>query len=114
MYDYFAQMFAQVTNPPLDAIREELDHLAGGHGRVPSSNLLDPQPGELQSDRDAVQPIITKRGAGQAPATSTRTAPCPGWQHLPAIDGLLPGDRRASRPAIGLTAALLAHDLRPR
>src|SRR5207245_8052115 len=24
LYDYFTQMFAQVTNPPLDAIREEL------------------------------------------------------------------------------------------
>src|SRR5438105_10966783 len=25
LFDYFAQLFAQVTNPPLDAIREELD-----------------------------------------------------------------------------------------
>ena len=24
LYDYFKQLFAQVTNPPLDAIREEL------------------------------------------------------------------------------------------
>ena len=24
LYDYFGQLFAQVTNPPLDAIREEL------------------------------------------------------------------------------------------
>ena len=24
LYDYFTQLFAQVTNPPLDAIREEL------------------------------------------------------------------------------------------
>src|SRR5690606_40025466 len=24
LYDYFRQLFAQVTNPPLDAIREEL------------------------------------------------------------------------------------------
>ena len=24
LFDYFAQLFAQVTNPPLDAIREEL------------------------------------------------------------------------------------------
>ena len=24
LYDYFHQLFAQVTNPPLDAIREEL------------------------------------------------------------------------------------------
>jgi glutamate synthase (NADPH/NADH) large chain len=26
LFDYFAQLFAQVTNPPLDAIREELVH----------------------------------------------------------------------------------------
>ena len=24
LFDYFSQLFAQVTNPPLDAIREEL------------------------------------------------------------------------------------------
>jgi glutamate synthase (NADPH/NADH) large chain len=24
VFDYFTQLFAQVTNPPLDAIREEL------------------------------------------------------------------------------------------
>ena len=24
LFDYFTQLFAQVTNPPLDAIREEL------------------------------------------------------------------------------------------
>jgi glutamate synthase (NADPH/NADH) large chain len=43
LFDYFAQMFAQVTNPPLDAIREELvTSLAGTIG--PESNLLDPTP----------------------------------------------------------------------
>lgn len=42
-YDYFAQLFAQVTNPPLDAIREELvTSLAGTIG--PERNLLDPTP----------------------------------------------------------------------
>ncbi|WP_030485491.1 glutamate synthase large subunit [Nocardioides aequoreus] len=43
LFDYFAQLFAQVTNPPLDAIREELvTSLAGAIG--PESNLLDPSP----------------------------------------------------------------------
>ena len=43
LFDYFAQMFAQVTNPPLDAIREELvTSLAGTIG--PEANLLDPNP----------------------------------------------------------------------
>jgi glutamate synthase (NADPH/NADH) large chain len=41
LFDYFTQLFAQVTNPPLDAIREELvTSLSGGIG--PEQNLLDP------------------------------------------------------------------------
>ena len=41
MYDYFSQLFAQVTNPPLDAIREELV-TALGTATGPEHNLLDP------------------------------------------------------------------------
>jgi glutamate synthase (NADPH) large chain len=43
VYDYFAQLFAQVTNPPLDAIREELV-TSLGTGVGPEQNLLDPTP----------------------------------------------------------------------
>jgi glutamate synthase (ferredoxin) len=43
LFNYFKQLFAQVTNPPLDAIREELvtsvSTGAGGEG-----NLLEPRP----------------------------------------------------------------------
>ena len=43
LYDYFKQLFAQVTNPPLDAIREELvtcmESTIG-----PERNLLKPEP----------------------------------------------------------------------
>ncbi|GAA4697558.1 glutamate synthase large subunit [Nocardioides nanhaiensis] len=43
IFDYFTQLFAQVTNPPLDAIREELvTSLNGTIG--PESNLLEPTP----------------------------------------------------------------------
>jgi glutamate synthase (NADPH/NADH) large chain len=43
LFDYFAQLFAQVTNPPLDAIREELvTSLSGTIG--PEANLLQPAP----------------------------------------------------------------------
>lgn len=43
LYDYFTQLFAQVTNPPLDAIREEI---VTSLSRVmgPEQNLLDPGP----------------------------------------------------------------------
>ena len=43
LYNYFKQLFAQVTNPPIDAIREELvtgtELFLGSDG-----NLIDPQP----------------------------------------------------------------------
>jgi glutamate synthase (NADPH/NADH) large chain len=43
IFDYFSQQFAQVTNPPLDAIREELvTSLACSTG--PEHNLFDPGP----------------------------------------------------------------------
>jgi glutamate synthase (NADPH) large chain len=42
LFDYFSQMFAQVTNPPLDAIREELVTSLGGAIGA-EHNLLDPQ-----------------------------------------------------------------------
>src|SRR3990172_4776149 len=43
LYDYFKQLFAQVTNPPLDAIREQLvTQMSIKTG--PEGNLLDPQP----------------------------------------------------------------------
>ena len=41
LFDYFTQLFAQVTNPPLDAIREELvTSLRSSLG--PQGNLLEP------------------------------------------------------------------------
>ncbi|MFV0253655.1 MAG: glutamate synthase large subunit [Beutenbergiaceae bacterium] len=39
LFDYFSQLFAQVTNPPLDAIREELVTALGG-ALGPEPNLL--------------------------------------------------------------------------
>ena len=43
MFDYFSQLFAQVTNPPLDAIREELVTSLGTI-TGPEQNLLEPIP----------------------------------------------------------------------
>lgn len=43
LFDYFQQLFAQVTNPPLDAIREEVvTAISSSIG--PESNLLEPGP----------------------------------------------------------------------
>ncbi|MEV7614376.1 glutamate synthase large subunit [Streptomyces sp. NPDC089799] len=41
LFDYFTQLFAQVTNPPLDAIREELVTSLRSH-IGPQANLLEP------------------------------------------------------------------------
>ena len=45
LFDYFSQRFAQVTNPPLDAIREELvtslDSTIGPEGNLLAAGLLD-------------------------------------------------------------------------
>ena len=50
LFDYFTELFAQVTNPPLDAIREEMvTSLAGAIG--PEQNLLDAGPGVVPADR---------------------------------------------------------------
>ncbi|MGF1663558.1 MAG: glutamate synthase large subunit [Kineosporiaceae bacterium] len=47
LFDYFVQLFAQVTNPPLDAIREELvTSLRSTIG--PEGNILDATPGHCR------------------------------------------------------------------
>jgi glutamate synthase domain-containing protein 2/glutamate synthase domain-containing protein 1/glutamate synthase domain-containing protein 3 len=57
LFDYFKQLFAQVTNPPIDCIREELITSAevwlGGEG-----NLLDPQPTDCRR-LELKGPILT-------------------------------------------------------
>ncbi len=57
LFDYFQQLFAQVTNPPLDAIREELV-TSMGSTIGPEGNLLRPGPA---SCRQVVipHPILT-------------------------------------------------------
>ncbi|MUL63327.1 glutamate synthase subunit alpha [Mycobacterium sp. CBMA 234] len=60
LYDYFQQLFAQVTNPPLDAIREEVvTSLSGVIG--PEGDLLNP---DENSCRQIVVPSpILRNGA---------------------------------------------------
>ena len=53
IFDYFTQLFAQVTNPPLDAIREELvTSLSSSTG--PEQNLLRAGAGLVPPDRAAL------------------------------------------------------------
>ncbi len=58
LYDYFFQNFAQVTNPPIDPIREELVmSLVSFIG--PRPNLLDLASGGVHKRLEVEQPILT-------------------------------------------------------
>ncbi|MBV9853343.1 MAG: glutamate synthase subunit alpha [Streptosporangiaceae bacterium] len=60
VFDYFTQLFAQVTNPPLDAIREELvTSLATTIG--PEQNLLEPGPASCRQI-ELPYPVISETG----------------------------------------------------
>ena len=57
LYDYFKQLFAQVTNPPLDGIREELvTQVATTVG--PEKNLLKPTPDSCRQIK-IKSPVLT-------------------------------------------------------
>lgn len=74
LFDYFAQLFAQVTNPPLDAIREELVTSLGA-SIGPEHNLLDPGPDSCKQislqfpviDNDELAKIINVNIDGDQP-----------------------------------------------
>ncbi len=57
LYEYFKQLFAQVTNPAIDAIREELI-TATGVMLGPERNILDPKPENCMRIRLA-SPVLT-------------------------------------------------------
>lgn len=77
LFDYFSQLFAQVTNPPLDAIREELVTSLGG-SIGPEHNLLDPGPASCRQislafpviDNDELAKIIHVNADGDHPGLS--------------------------------------------
>lgn len=60
LYKYFRQQFAQVTNPPIDPIREELVMSLSGYIGTISHNLLEPDP-ELCKMIKLKSPILTNR-----------------------------------------------------
>ncbi|MCI2417654.1 glutamate synthase large subunit [Saccharopolyspora sp. K220] len=74
LFDYFTQLFAQVTNPPLDAIREELVTSLGTHVG-PEHNLLDHHPAACRQlvlpfpvlDNDQLAKIVHLNDDGDRP-----------------------------------------------
>ena len=80
LFDYFTQLFAQVTNPPLDAIREELvTSLRSSLG--PQGNLLDPTAASCRSvtlpfpviDNDELAKLIHVNADGDMPGMKAAT-----------------------------------------
>ncbi|MCL2732802.1 MAG: glutamate synthase large subunit, partial [Actinomycetia bacterium] len=80
LFDYFTQLFAQVTNPPLDAIREELvTSLISTIG--PSGNLLEPSPASCRNitlpfpviDNDELAKLIHVNADGDMPGMKAAT-----------------------------------------
>ncbi len=78
LFDYFTQLFAQVTNPPLDAIREELvTSLTTTIG--PERNLLEPTPEAARIismstpilDSEQLAKIVRLNSDGSLPGFST-------------------------------------------
>ena len=63
LFSYFKQLFAQVTNPPVDAIREEII-MAAGTTIGPERNLFDPQP-ESAHQIDLPGPVLCNAESGQ-------------------------------------------------
>ncbi|MFF0392474.1 glutamate synthase large subunit [Kitasatospora sp. NPDC004615] len=80
LFDYFTQLFAQVTNPPLDAIREEL--VTSLHSNLgPEGNLLDATPAHCRSvgitfpviDNDELAKLIHINADGDQPGLKAVT-----------------------------------------
>ena len=104
LYNYFKQNFAQVTNPPIDPIREELvmslvsmigprpnllGHHAGSHYRLEVV-----QPILTNSDLEKIRSISTL--VGEAFRTVTLDAT---WPAAKGSDGLAPAIKRLCRQA---------------
>ncbi len=80
IFDYFTQLFAQVTNPPLDAIREEL--VTSLHSALgPQANLLKPTPASCRTvtlpfpvlDNDELAKLIHINADGDMPGFKSVT-----------------------------------------
>ncbi len=94
LYDYFKQLFAQVTNPPIDCIREEI--VISAETRLGSEgNLLNPQPTACRRV-ELKWPILTNEEFAKIRRT-----------HLPGLRvGVLPILFRVTRGEKGLAKSM--------
>jgi glutamate synthase (ferredoxin) len=94
LYDYFKQLFAQVTNPPIDSIREEI--VISAETRLGSEgNLLNPQPTACRRV-ELKWPVLTNEEFAKIRRTD-----------LPGLKmGVLPALFRVARGERGLAKSL--------
>jgi glutamate synthase (ferredoxin) len=94
LYDYFKQLFAQVTNPPIDCIREEI--IISAETRLGSEgNLLNPAPTACRRV-ELKWPILTNEEFAKIRRTN-----------LPGLKvGVLPSIFRATRGEKGLAKSM--------
>ncbi len=94
LYDYFKQLFAQVTNPPIDSIREEI--VISAETRLGSEgNLLNPQPTACRRV-ELKWPVLTNEEFAKIRRTD-----------LPGLKmGVLPSLFRVARGEKGLAKSL--------
>ena len=110
LYNYFKQLFAQVTNPPVDAIREEIV-MAVETAIGPEGNLLEPTP-ESCAPALPAHPGAAQRGAGEDPRAWTARPASHGFKrHHPAH--AVPGARRRRRAAQGGSRTCAGRPRRP-
>jgi glutamate synthase (ferredoxin) len=94
LYDYFKQLFAQVTNPPIDSIREEI--VTSAESRLGSEgNLLNPQPTACRRV-ELKWPVLTNEEFAKIRRTN-----------LPGLKtGVLPILFRVARGKVGLEKSM--------
>lgn len=116
LYNYFKQLFAQVTNPPIDALREEIV-IGTGVALGSERNLLNPQPESCRSLK-LPKPILTDEQLArlrrvELPGLKAMTlstlfaAAHPGRQAGPH-----PADPATSRPQAGIRGGVAARGIR--
>ena len=104
LYDYFTQLFAQVTNPPLDAVREELVHVARGNRLGPKETSCTPGPARADQillpqpviDRDDLAKLLYVNEQGETPGFKAFAIDC----LFPVSEAGRPGGDRASGAAL--------------
>ena len=103
LFDYFQQLFAQVTNPPLDAIREEVVTSVGVDDRARRRTCCEPGPDSCRQlvlpfpiiDNDELAKIIHINDDGDLPGLAVAAS----------IAGPVPRGRRRAGAASGRSTA---------